>query len=164
MYSGYVQTLYKLRANNQIKYDRKNNWKFLSIKPFLTESEKSERINKTLRTANKVPMKIIHQSTMVKVCALLLILIFSVIFIVYCYNHWSDTILSVSMSDIFIVGAVIAVGLLSDFLASLINYRAYFRKKIFLIALSLVGFVAANLYLLILNPMYNRAGEIPKEK
>jgi uncharacterized membrane protein YczE len=88
----------------------------------------------------------------------------SLLLIAYGYAHRTDTIMSFKMSEVLILIAVLLIGLVSDFLADLINYRAYVRKKVILIVLGLIGFVAVNLYLFILNPVYNRAGKIPKNR
>jgi hypothetical protein len=164
MYSGYVQTLYKLRANNQVKFEEKKNWRFLEIKPFLTEREKLEKISKTLKTASKVPMKVLHLSNVVKIFTFAFGIVASLLLIAYGYAHRTDTIMSFKMSEVLILIAVLLIGVVSDFLADLINYRAYVRKKVILIVLGLIGFVAVNLYLFILNPVYNRAGKIPKNR
>lgn len=164
MYSGYAQTTLKLRANNQFRFTRTKDWKFLAIRPFLSDKEKSEQILKILKTSSKIPTKILHVSNTVKAFTALLLISALILFTMYGIKHRSDIIISLGISDLLFTGAVIVVGFIADFLARLINYRSYIRKKIILVAICTISFVATNFYLLILNPVYNRAGKIPGKK
>jgi predicted acylesterase/phospholipase RssA len=167
MYSGYVQTLHKLRASGAVTKSpvKKGVWQFMKIKPFMTDQKKSDKISDTLRIASKLALKVYHLSKLLIVISAILGIAGLALFVWWSDSHWEETILNYEFktNHLFILVAAFAVGLVSNFVADMINYKAYIRRKAILCIVAILGCLASIFYIMLLNPFYNKAGRVPRD-
>jgi hypothetical protein len=144
MYSGYQQMNYeRCRLNQDDGVRTHTKWDFMEVEDYVTRPDKAVRITNTLVAAKKIPFKIMDVNPRVRIVAI----VFGIVAII----AWVGAFLLIFM-----------LGFVSKHLAMLANLRTTFRKYIGLVLFSLAAFVLSNLYLWLLNPLYNKAGELPR--
>ncbi|MES2894061.1 MAG: patatin-like phospholipase family protein [Bacteroidota bacterium] len=162
MYSGYQQINYeRCRLHNEDAISSETDWDFMQVQDFVTQPDKAVDIQKLLVAAKKIPFKIMDVNPRVRIVAIVFGIVAIIALAVWMYNNWQQTLLNINVAWVGGILIIFMLGFVSKHLATLANLRSTFRKYVGLVLFSLLAFVLSNLYLWLLNPLYNRAGEIP---
>ena len=79
------------------------------------------------------------------------------------YEFWNASVLNITVKWIAGVLIVFLIGFVSKHLAMLVSIRTTFKKYFGLFLLSIFGFFASNIYLWLINPLYNKSGRLRKD-
>ena len=167
MYSGWSQT--KLRYHPNLNMDNgahtESGWKFLAIKPFVTNQEQAATIDTLLSAGKYLVFKLWYVSNIIRWFLIALGLASVALLIALTVIHWGDKICwqtSITVKGIVWIVAVYVIGFFSKLLANLLDYKGYVWKKIFDVIVAVVGFLICWLYVTLFNPIYNRLGRLNK--
>ena len=163
MYSPYAQTNYEYtKAKNDGITPDENLWQFSKIKPYLTKPDKAAKIKQQLVAAKQLAFKVMQVSKPVKIVVIILAISLTGYLLMQGLKYYEETIYSFNLTVkfIFFFIAVFLIGLISKFFATLLNYESAIRKNLAFLIIMIVGFIISNLYLYILNPIYNRSGKL----
>ena len=164
MYSGYLQVNYELcKIKNEDSLQGDTNWNFLQIRDHLTQPDKAVEIDKPLTAAKKIAFKAMDVSTTIRVVAIVIGILAIALLIYLGYKFWHASIFNITVAWVAGILIIFLLGFVSKHLAMLVNIRTTFRKYIGLVLLSIFGFIATNLYLWLINPLYNKAGLLKKK-
>ena len=136
----------------------------MQVQDFVTQPDKAVSINKVLVAAKKIPFKIMDVNPRVRIVAIVFGIVAIIALAIWMYYNWERTLLNINVAWVGGILIIFMLGFVSKHLATLANLRSTFRKYVGLVLFSIVAFVLSNLYLLLLNPLYNRAGELPNRK
>lgn len=160
MYSGYAQTHYELDVRKEKKFEANGEWKFLSVEDSLTGRAPAGKMTKILSTSRKVPLKILDLYPLIKYTTYAIVATVTLAFFYWAYLNRNRDI-PVSVGAIFWAVLVFLVGyLISKPLAGILSIRSTVRKKAFWVFAMTGMWVASNVYLWVLNPLYNKAGKV----
>lgn len=167
MYSGWSQT--KLRFHPNLNMDENAHtetaWKFLSIKPFVTDMEKATTIDNLLKAGKYLPFKLWYVSKIIRYFLILLGLISIAVLLFYTIKYRNEELsvnASVTVKGIAWMAAIYIIGFLSKFVANLLDYKGYVWKKILDVMVAVVGFLICWIYVVVFNPIYNKIGKMNK--
>jgi hypothetical protein len=169
MYSGYMQINYEYKKLADDGHTLNEElWQFSKIKPHITLPDKAAKKEKLFKEASRVPFKVFHLSQTVKIISLLLALA-ALAGLVYFFYHsfettWNYSVINITIKLLVIWLGIFLLGLISKVLASIANIRSLVRRKIAFIVVLIVGWIVSNLYLLLLNGVYNDYGKLEEDK
>ncbi|MEO6723411.1 MAG: patatin-like phospholipase family protein [Ferruginibacter sp.] len=165
MYSGYRQVNYELcKIKSEDSQQSDTNWNFLQISEYLTKPDKAVEIDKPLVAAKKIAFKAMDVSATIRVIAIVIGILAIAGLGYLAYKFWRASIFNITVAWVAGILIVFLLGFVSKHLAMLVNIRTTFRKYVGLVLLSIFGFIASNLYLWLINPLYNKAGLLKKKK
>ncbi|WP_281239399.1 patatin-like phospholipase family protein [Flavobacterium praedii] len=160
MYSGYKQMMHESNSFNV----KNENWDFLKVAEFCSIPAKEKQLVNQLKVSCFVPFKIVRMSKWLRFSVLFiggLLLIFLLSYLILNWNNakpWGQ--IDITYNFIGFTLIVFLIGFLSKFLANVINIETVVKKKIGFFLLITVGWAISNLYLVFINPWYNKMGEI----
>ncbi len=167
MYSGWSQT--RLRFHPNLNMDEnahtQTGWKFLGIKPFVTDMEKAAAIDGLLKAGKYLPFKLWYVSKFIRYFLIFLLLISVAVIIFYTVTHWNEKLsvsASVTVKGIAWMVAIYVIGVFSKLLANLLDYKGYVWKKILDVIIAVAGFLICWIYVVVFNPIYNKIGKLNK--
>ncbi|CAN5692836.1 hypothetical protein BH11BAC3_BH11BAC3_08640 [soil metagenome] len=165
MYSGYQQINYEsCKLKNEDSLTTDTDWSFLRIADYVTRPDKAVKIEKQLAAGKKIAFKLMDVSTKIRVAGIMLGIV-AIIALFYCIiKFWEASIFDITVAWVAGFLIIYLLGFVSKHLAMLVNIRSNFRKYVGLLALGVIGFLISNLYLWILNPIYNKAGELEEDE
>ncbi|WP_269223150.1 patatin-like phospholipase family protein [Flavobacterium sp. IMCC34518] len=160
MYSGYKQMMHESNSFNV----KNENWDFLKVAEFCSIPAKEKQLVNQLKVSCFVPFKIVRMSKWLRFSVLFiggLLLIFLLSYLILNWNNakpWGQ--IDITYNFIGFTLIVFLIGFLSKFLANVINIETVVKKKIGFFLLITVGWAISNLYLVFINPWYNKMGEM----
>jgi predicted acylesterase/phospholipase RssA len=160
MYSGYQQVIHDHSGDNL----KKTNWKFLKVADSCALPAKDKQLVKQLKVSCFVPFKIIRLSKAFNYSVLGLggVLLLYILFVLIVNWHNAKPIgqFAISYNFIGITLIVFLVGFLSKFLAKVINIESIIKRKVALFFVLTFGWLFSQMYILFINPLYNKLGKI----
>ncbi|PWA08700.1 patatin-like phospholipase family protein [Flavobacterium laiguense] len=160
MYSGYQQVMHDHSGDNL----KKTNWKFLKVADSCALPAKDKQLVKQLKVSCFVPFKIIRLSKAFNYSVLGLggVLLLYILFVLIVNWHNATPIwqFAISYNFIGITLIVFLVGFLSKFLAKVINIESIIKRKVALFFALTFGWLFSQMYILLINPLYNKLGKI----
>lgn len=172
MYSGYAQVKYeyiKQKWNEQVTNNHADaitnqdteDYQFLGVKQFVTIPEKAAEIEHLLKTASKLPFKVVDVNKPLKYGLTVLGFLALGYFIYLGYQFFFSSITFNLPVQVIIFSVVIFfIGFFSKMLSSLLDYKTTIRRYLIFSITIIVGWILSNLYILFLNDLYNKAGKI----
>lgn len=161
MYDGYRQVHQTLADDNEAEPEPKAAWKFLGMKPFLTNEDKEKEIDKLLQVSSRVPFKVYELLGGKKITygagSLLVIGL-----VVWLYNYWGEIPSELIFSKWTIAFAIVVfvAGLLFKPAAIILNPKGFIRKQLLRVGVAFSGWIVFNLYLLLFNGIYLKKGKL----
>jgi hypothetical protein len=171
MYSGYAQVKYEYtkqkwnqspqNANGTLNGNGHADFEFLSIKDYLTLPEKAASIEPLLKTAKKLPFKVVDVSSPLRYTLILLALagIGYLGYLGYEY-FFSSVTFNLPVQLLIFTALVFFAGLFSKMLAGLLDLKTTIRKYIIYVLLVVFVWLSSNMYIFFLNDVYNNAGRL----
>ncbi len=160
MYSGYKQMVHEEHSG----FVKKGDWNFLKVADNCTFPAKEKELLQQLKISSFVPFKVVRMSKTLSFtvlgigCILLLATLFHLI------SNWTNPKplyqIDISYNFIGLLLIVFVTGFLSKFLAKAINIESVIKKKMALLLLISVGWIFFNMYILFVNPLYNKLGKV----
>lgn len=160
MYSGYKQMMHESNSFNV----KNENWDFLKVAEFCSIPAKEKQLVNQLKVSCFVPFKIVRMSKWLRFSVLFiggLLLLFLLSYLILNWNNakpWRQ--IDITYNFIGFTLIVFLIGFLSKFLANVINIETVVKKKIGFFLLITVGWAISNLYLVFINPWYNKMGKV----
>ncbi len=167
MYSGYAQINFEYKKQSfDNNIPEENLWEFTRIKPIVTQPNLAAENEKLFKVARRVPFKVFYLSDTVKWIVLIIAAI-PLLFLVYVlFTNWDNamdySLINITVKVMLWTLLIFLVGLVSKVLATLLNIKSVIRKKVAFFLLLVVGFIVSNIYLKLLNPIYNKFGAFKK--
>ncbi len=162
MYSGYVQ----MNHGMEKKHRTELLWKFGSIEPFVTRQEKAAEFKPLLMASKKIALKILDVNMTVRWIAWIFagLLLFLLLYAGYLF--WNTEILrySLAVNGLLIIVGIYLIKSFSKHLGMIVNIKSEIRRRISIFFMMLFAFVISNLYLTLINPLYNQSGEMEPRK
>jgi hypothetical protein len=162
MYCGYAQTNARLGG---ISAKASKDWKFLKAESYLKTTIGFDQVKSRLKAANKVPFKVFRISWIAQVIAAIAILALGYLLVHYIQQKWEAKVGGpVTVGYIALTVALFVIGLISEKLLILFNWKNVVIKKMILAGLVFSGFFICGIYLTVFNKLYRIAGKLGKEK
>ncbi len=161
MYSGYQQ----ISSGTSNSHDR-HNWDFLAVSDACTIPAEADALMKQLDIGHFVPFKILHRYKMLRY--LLFILLLCILGIICLNLTWNSTepvmTYGAMYKSIALIIILFVIGLFSKTISAVANPRGWMKQKGLLLLVVLFGFFMSNLYLMLINPLYNLSGKVKTKK
>lgn len=166
MYSGYLQTHHEWNEKNASEQTGRDEslWQFSAVRDYVKIPAKSSQIRKVLEVGSKVFLKLPYLSTTVRIASMLLLLLLAILLGWLIYTYWDCPIIYYTVKSVFFLVLFFILGKIINGIGFLLSLSSEIRKWLVLLGLTIFGFIVTNFYLLILNPIYNIAGKLPKQK
>jgi predicted acylesterase/phospholipase RssA len=171
MYSGYMQVNYEYKKQDDEGFSLKENlWKFSKIRDYVTMPATAAKKENVFKEASRVPFKVFFLSRTVKLITLLLLVLIlgGLLYTMFATGReeetWNYSLLNITVKLLVISLGIFLLGLISKVLATLANIKSVVRKQAAFIIVLIVAWIVSNLYLLLLNGVYNDYGKLDDEK
>ncbi len=160
MYSGYRQTLTEFGKEPG---DFNNGWNFLQVADYCTKPEKQKPLTKLLEISASVPFKLVKKYKGLQ--WFLYVLIFAALFAAARFVIInSDKNISINYGAAAFVVFTFVLGFFSKTLVKMLDVKGYIKKLLMLVALSTIGWLVFNIYIVFFNPWYNWGGKLKRFK
>lgn len=160
MYTGYAQTNNELKKGGNMAYETGLiDWRFLSVREMLTRSEKADEMRKLLSVSRRIVLKVFFVSKPAFMFAVMVGLV-SILALVLSVENFPGAKIQVTVKGIAFSLLLVGLGIVSNWLAALVDIRSFIKKKVLFALLALWGFIGCNVYLALFNHWYKQAGKI----
>lgn len=174
MYSGYAQMNYEYNTKQQEdKRDNKDHnqqqaispqWNFFKIKDYLTRPEKAAQKEKVFKEASRGPFKVYYLSKTVKIAVIVLAVLVGATILAFCNplnpDTWNYSFVNITVKLVVTALILFLLGLIFKVVATLMKARSFIRQKAAFIVVIIVAWVVCNIYLALLNNVYNKYGKL----
>lgn len=164
MYSAYLQTHYEWNKKNQSNAStmREDLWKFSDIKDHLQIPSKSKEIEKVLDRGKDLFFKVIWLNKAVKYTLALLLTTVSIFVLYFLYKNRNEHFIDITIKGAFFLILLYWLGRVFKGVGFLLHFGSEIKKWLLLFGLAIFGWLVSNIYIGVLNRLYNKAGKLKK--
>ena len=165
MYSGYSLVNDQLNRQGSDKNTIvRNEWKFLSIRDYVTKNDQAEKITKYLVAGKSLVFKLLKVSTPARIIAIVLgfLAVGVLLYLIWTYPQQQLYEIKITVKGLAYIVGVFVLGFFVKWLADIINIRSIIKRKMIFFFVMIAGIVICNFHIWFLNGLYNRAGKLNK--
>lgn len=167
MYTGYAQINYNYKNREEDNTDNDTaspsaNWRFLSVKDYLTKPDKASEKEMIFKEASRVPFKLFYLSKTIKFMVLIgaVALGIGLLSLIFVNNWWNASIINITVKAVAWTIIVSLIGVISKVIASIVDFKFLIRKNVIFFIAMIFGWIVSNVYLWFFNGIYNDYGKL----